>query len=350
MTCFFRMPIAAAMFALLAPLVLLAADAPAVSSNLATVKSKGTLSCGVVREEEDYSKADVHGNRAAFDIDICKALSTAILGTNAKTEFRTFYDEPTAITALRSGKVAVIATATPNLTNTAALGVSFSPVILFDGQGFLVRKNSGITNPRDLAGKKVCFIAETSNADNLPAYAARENINLFPFPFEEEGEMEAAMYTANCAAMTSDITQLANTRARFNVRAREFDILPQLIAKDPLAVAYMPGDRSWAAVIDATVSALLVAEERGVTAANVEAKRSESADLTLQAFFAKNSGLATRLQLDPDWAVRVIKSVGNYGEMYERDLGTKSPLQLPRGLSNLWNRGGLLYAPPLGPG
>ncbi len=317
-------------------------------SILDTVKTSGALQCGVIREEEDYSKADTHGNRAAFDIDICKAISTAVLGDKGKIVFSAFSDEPSAMQALRAGKVQVIATATPSVTNRLLLGVAFSPVMLFDGQGFLVRSASGIHSLADLAGKKVCFIDQTTNVENLTAYAAREKVKLIPFPFEEEGEMEAAMYTANCAAMTTDVTQLANTRARFNVRAKDFDILPQLISKDPLAAAYLPGDPLWASVVDATMSVILQAEESNLTAASIDQQRTDTTDPAIPLYFAAHSGLATTLHLDPDWAVRVIRATGNYGEMYERDLGSKTPLQLPRGINRPWNQGGMLYAPAIG--
>ena len=234
-----------------APLAASSTHAQTAPSILNTVKSTGTLQCGVVREEEDYSKADVHGNRAALDIDLCKAVAAAVIGEKAKTVFQSFPDEPKAIAALRAGKVQIIATATPSLLNQAAVGIGFSPVVLFDGEGFLVLKTSAIHSPKDLAGKKVCFIDQTSNVENLTAYAAREQVKLIPFPFEEQGEMEAAMHTSNCAAVTTDITQLANTRARFNVRAKDFEILPQTISKDPLAIAYLPGDTLWGAAVNA---------------------------------------------------------------------------------------------------
>lgn len=325
-----------------------AAASPATASILANVKSTGTLQCGVIREEEDYSKADTHGNRAAFDIDICKAVSAAVNGDKGKIVFSAFSDEPSAIEALSAGRIQIIATATPSVTNKILLGISFSPVMLMDGQGFLVRKTSGISSTADLAGKKVCFIDQTTNVENLTAWSEREKVQVIPFPFEEEGEMEAAMYTANCAAMTSDITQLANTRARFNVRAKEFDILPQLISKDPLAVAYLPGDAQWSAVIDSTMSVILQAEESKITNADVDQQRTSTADPAIALYFSAKSGLTSRLGLDPDWAVRVIHATGNYGEMYERDLGSKTPLQMPRGLNRLWNQGGMLYAPALG--
>ena len=345
----FAAALLAPLFPLLAPL---GSHAQPAVSILATVRSTGTLQCGVVREEEDYSKADVHGNRAALDVDICKALSASIIGDKAKTVFQSFPDEPKAIEALRAGKVQVLATATVSLMNQSVNGVGFSPVVFFDGEGFLVLKNSGIHSPKDLAGKKVCFIDQTSNVENLTAYGARENVKLIPFPFEEQGEMEAAMYTGNCAAITTDMTQLANTRARFNVRGKEFELLPQTISKDPLAVAYAAGDAQWGAAINATVAAILQAEESGVTAANVESLRNDTGDAVdpaVRVYFASKSGFAGMLRLDPDWAVRTIKAVGNYGEMFDRDLGSKSPLQIPRGMNNQWNQGGMLYAPPTGP-
>ena len=318
------------------------------ADTLAMARSTGQLQCGVVREDEDYSKSDVHGNRAAFDIDVCKAIAAALFGDKQKTLFLTYPDEPKAMDALRAGKIQVVATATASFANNVQGGIAFSPVILFDGQGFLVNKRFHISGLKDLAGKKVCFISETTNQENLTLFAAREHVDLIPFPFEEQGEMEAAMYTANCAATTSDVTQLANTRARYRVRAKEFDILPELISKDPLAVAYLPGDPQWAAVVDATVAAILQAEESGITAANVEQRRTATVDPAIAFYFASSSGVAKVLHLDPDWAVRVVKAVGNYGEMYERDLGGNTPLQLARGVNSLWNHGGLLYAPAMG--
>jgi general L-amino acid transport system substrate-binding protein len=331
--------------ALFLPSCAISSAAPASKEVLETVKTTNTLTCGVIREEEDYSKADTHGNRAALDRDICKGLASAVLGDKGKVIFATYPDEPTAIRALNDGKIEVVATATPGFTNTAVFHVDFSPVIFFDGQGFLVNKASGITDVKQLDGKKVCFIDETTNAVHLPLYGAREKIKFFPFPFEEQGEMEAAMYTANCAAMTTDITQLANTRARFNSRAKEFALLPQLITKDPLAVAYRSGDAQWAAVVDWTIAALIQAEESGVTTANIDQQRETTADPAIQLYFNKSSGMGTTLGLDADWAVRAIKSVGNYGELYERDLGSGSPLNIPRGMNALWSQGGLIYAP-----
>ncbi len=316
-------------------------------SILDTVKSTGTLTCGVIREEEDYSKADTHGNRAALDRDICKAIVSAVVGDKGKVVIATYPDEPAAIKALSEGKVEIIATATPSFVNSNSFHIGFSPVVFFDGQGFLVKTADGFKSAKDLDSKKVCFIDETTNAVYLPLYGAKEKIRFFPFPFEEEGEMEAAMYTANCAAMTTDITQLANTRALFGTRAKEFDLLPEVITKDPLAVAYRDQDPQWANAVNWTVAAIIQAEESGVTSVNVDTLAANNADPAVRIYFGRLSSMATNLALDQTWAVRVIKAVGNYGEMYTRDLGSASPLQIPRGKNALWNKGGLIYAPPV---
>jgi len=333
-------------FTLLVPAVG-AADNHGPASTLATVKSTGALVCGVIREEEDYSKSDTHGNRAQLDSDLCKLLGAAVLGDKAKVLFVTFPDEPAAIQGLNKGKVQVVATATPSYINKIAFHVGFSPTVFFDGQGFLVKKNSGITAAKDLDGKKVCFIDQTTNADYLPLYGEREHIHFVPFPFEEQGEMEAAMYTANCAAISTDVTQLANTRAHYGPRAKEFEILPQVITKDPLAVAYRADDAEWGKVVDWTVSAILQAEESGITAANAAQQRESAADPAVQLYFSKASRVGATLGLDADWAVRAVQSAGNYGEIYERDLGSGSPLHILRGMNALWDQGGLLYADPM---
>lgn len=324
--------------------VLVAAPAFA-ESTLDHVRSAHALSCGIVTDEDDYSKADRHGNLAALGADYCKALAGAVLGPNAKVLVYPYPDEPEGLRGVRAGTVAVLAGATPNVENSVAFGIGFGPPLFYDGQGFLVAKKSHIGTLSDLAGKQLCFISGTDAEDALRS-SAMQSIAYLPFPFEERGEMEAALFTGHCQAITGDISALAGFRRMFRARAADFTILPATIAKDPFAPAYRNGDTQWAAIVAWTVNALIEAEEDGVTAANIAAMQ-KSGDRRVRLLLGDTPGIGRSLGLDDAWAARAIAAVGNYGEMYERDVGHGSALKLDRGLNALWTHGGLIYAAPL---
>ena len=315
-------------------------------STLAKIKAAGSLPCGINIEEPEYSLQDAHGSHAALDHDICQALAVAVLGPETKFTVTPFQDEEDALKALKSGQIAVLATGTPNYINTSNGSFGFAPPIYYDYQGFLVNKTIGINSPRDLAGKKICFLTGTEIENQLEGYMLREKIKWLPFPFSEEGEMEAAFVTRNCAAISADVSQLSYERIAFKNMASNFEILPDVIAKDPLAPTYRLDDPQWAAIINWTVEALIQAEESGVTQANLaEMKRSD--DLVIRRLLGVQRGYGQFIGLDDAWAARVIEAVGNYGEMYARDFGSGSARKLPRGPNNLWTQGGLMYALPI---
>jgi general L-amino acid transport system substrate-binding protein len=323
-----------------------AAPAALAGPTLDKIKANGALPCGINTELPEYSTQDAHGNHSAFDQDICKAVAVAVLGPNAKFTIVPFRDEQEALKALQSGEIALLATGSPNFINTASTGLGFARPIFYDYQGFLVNKTMGITSPKDLAGKKVCFLGGTEIEIQLQGYMQRENIKWLPFSFQEEGEMEAAFVTGNCAAVSADVSQLAYERLAFKNRARNYEILPEVIAKDPLAPAYRLDDAQWASIVNWTVEALMQAEESAVTQANLAAmKRSD--DPLIRRLLGAQRGYGQFIGLEDAWAARVIEAVGNYGEMFERDLGAGSLMKLPRGPNNLWTQGGLMYALPL---
>ena len=315
-------------------------------ATLKKIKAADSLSCGSNIDQPEYSLEDAHGSHVALDQDICKALAVAVLGANAKLTVVSFRVESEALQALKAGEVDVLATATPNFINIAKGSFGFARPVYYDYQGYLVDNRLGITSPRDLAGRKICFLGGTEIEAQLEAYMLREKIKWLPFAFSEEGEMEAAFVTGNCAAISADISQLSYERTTFKNMAKFFDILPDVIAKDPLAPAYRLGDPQWAAIVDWTVEALIQAEESGVTQANVEEMK-KSDDLVIRRLLGVQRGYAPSIGLDDAWAARIIETVGNYGEMFERDLGSGSPRKLPRGPNNLWTRGGLMYALPM---
>ena len=313
---------------------------------LEKIRAAGSLTCGVDFEEVEYSMEDAHGNHSLFDIDICKAIAVAVLGPNAKSIVVPYRAEADALEGLKGGKFAVLATGSVNLSNTADTGIGFAPTILHDSQALMVNTTMGIHAPQDLAGKKICVLGSTEIERQLEGYLGREKIKAVLFPFSEEGEMEAAFITGNCAAITADRTQLGYERIAFKGMAKDFLILPDVIAKDPLAPAYRLDDPEWAAIVNWVVEALIQAEESGVTSTNLTASK-KSEDPVVMRLLGTHRGWGQYLRLDDGWAANVIGAVGNYGEMYERDLGAGSVMKLDRGPNNLWSKGGLMIAAPM---
>ncbi len=317
-------------------------------SALDRIRAAHSLPCGVIQEEEDYSHAEDHGNRAAFDLDMCKAVAVAVLGKGAAFTIKVFPAEQDGVDALRRGEVELLASASPTVRNETVEGLGFTRPTFYDGEGLMILNNAAIRSPLDLAGKKICFVIESRSETGLRDYATREHISYIWYPFSEAGEMEAAFFTGNCDALAGDVSQLANTRAIDPKRAHDFTILPQILREDPLAAAYRQGDPRFAAVVNAVVDALIEAEELRVTRANAgSASMASSPVFAVQALLGRPLGTGTLLGLDQHWARNVIEATGNYGEMFARDLGEDSPLRLARGENRLWTEGGLMYAPLL---
>ncbi len=311
------------------------------------VRADHSLTCGVIKEEEDYSRATDHGNRAAFDIDMCKAVAVAILGPGAPFTVKIYPDEPAGVKALIAGEVELLPTASPTLAHEVQNGLGFTRPTFYDAQGFLVATASGIRTARELADKKVCFLTGSEADPGLRAFAAREHLSYIWYPFSEAGEMEAAFFTGNCIAVTSDVTQLANMRAIDPRRAGEFKILPERIRKDPLAAAYRQADVQFGAIVNWTVEALIQAEELGVTAANLASLKT-STDPYVQTLLGRPLATGRLLGLDQHWSTHVLEATGNYGEIYERDFGAGSRLRIDRGENRLGIHGGLMSAVPPG--
>ena len=323
----------------------LSAHSAFAGSVLDKVHTARSLSCGVIKEEEDYSRATDHGNRAAFDLDMCKAVAVATLGAGAHFSVNVFPDEPAAIKALKEDHVDLVPSASPTVENTAA-GIAFARTTLHDGESLMIPNNPAIHSAADLADKKICFVITSASETGLRTYAARRHISYIWYPFSEVGEMEAAFFTRNCAALAGDVTQLANTRAINRAQSSAYTILPDTFRSDPLAPAYKAGDPQFAAIVNWTVEALIEAEELGVTQANVEAML-KSDDAEVQQLLGRPLGTGKLLQLDTHWSAQVIKAVGNYGEMFDRDLGANSPLRINRGLDRLAKDGGTMIASPV---
>ena len=321
------------------------------SSTLSSVRASGVLRCGINVEEAESSTSDDHGNRRAFDLDVCRAVAEAVLGKRAKVSTSDYPDDRTSMEALRRGEVEIIPTLTDDFTHSAGTQIQFTRPVLWDGVGFLIPANSRVTLARQLSGRKICFLAETAVEESVRSWFAHNDLSFVPFPFQEEGEMQAAFATGNCGALAGDQTRLAQIREALAQNHEWSRLLPEQITKDPLAAAYRAGDPQWAAIVNWVMEVLIQAEESGVTQANVDRLRTVSSgpgsdDPALRFMLGGSHEIGSKLGLDDDWAVHVIDATGNYGEMFDRDLGRASNLKLPRGANKLLSKGGSMVALP----
>ena len=322
------------------------------SPTLARVRAEGVLRCGIDQEEAEYSTSDDHGNREAFDSDLCRAVATAVLGKNARVTTTKYPDDRTAMNGLNGNEVEMVSTLTDDFTHAVGSHLQFTRPVLWDGVGFLAQDGSPVTRAQQLSGKKICFLDETAVEESVRAWFAREHLDFLPFPFQEEGEMEAAFATGDCGALAGDRTRLAETRAVLARHGKWARLLPETISKDPLAAAVRDDDPQWAAIVNWVIETLVQAEESGVTRANAEAMRARAAkaegvDPVLRFLLGGSHQMGSALGLDDDWVARVVEATGNYGEIYERDLGSGSAMELPRGANNLREHGGAMMALPV---
>lgn len=320
------------------------------STTLARVHAAGVLRCGIDIEEAEYTTTDDNGNRAAFDAELCRAVSVAVLGVNAQVNVTQYPDDTAAITALNAGAVDMVATLPDDFTHATTPHLAFTRPVLWDGVGFLLLSKSAVTRARQLSEKKICFLAETQVEESTRAWFAREHLDFVPFPFQEEGEMQAAFATGNCGALAGDHTRLAQTRAAMKLHGKSTRLLTESISKDPLAAAVRDDDRLWLSIVSWAMEVLLQAEESSITQANVLDLQARAAQQTYpqrRFLLGASHQVGEPLGLDNDWAVRVIHATGNYGEIYERTLGSGSPMKLPRGDNRLYRDGGAMLALPM---
>lgn len=324
-----------------------AQSSSANESTLARVRAAGVLRCGIDTEEAEYTTSDDHGNREAFDADLCRAVAVAVLGKDALVRVTHYPDDRAAMHGLNASEVEMVATLSDDFTHAVGTHLAFTQPVLWDGVGFLVLAQTPTMRARQLSGKKICFLAETTVEESVRAWFTRAHLEFVPFPFQEEGEMQAAFATGNCGALAGDRTRLAETRAEFTRRGRLTRLLSETISQDPLAAAVRDDDPQWAALVNWVMEALIQAEESGVTQANVKAMRARAdSDSLLRFLLGGSREIGPALDLDDDWAARVIAVTGNYGEIYERDLGSASVMKLPRGENNLRAHGGAIAALP----
>jgi len=330
-----------------AALATLAALPAHAGKTLDGIKARGTVVCGVNTGLAGFGAADSAGKWTGLDVDMCRAMAAATLGDAEKVKYVPLNAQQ-RFTALQSGEVDVLSRNTTfSLTRDASLGLNVTAVTYYDGQGFMVPVKSKIKSAKQLKGQTVCVQSGTTTEKNLTDYSKANGLNIKPVVFEKLEAAENAYFTGRCIAYTTDASGLASTRNKVAKVPADHIILPELISKEPLGPMVRRGDDEWFAIVKWTIYGLLEAEEYGITQANVDALKASSKDPVVQRILGTSEDTGKLLGLSKDWMGTAIKATGNYGEIFERNVGPKSALGLPRGANNLWNKGGLMYAYPV---
>jgi general L-amino acid transport system substrate-binding protein len=333
-------------FAATAIAVALAAAPALAGPTLDKIKSQGAIVCGVSTGLAGFSLADSQGKYTGLDVDFCRALAAAVLGDANKVKFAPLSAQQ-RFTALQSGEVDLLSRNTTwTLQRDTQLGLDFAPTMYYDGQGFMVAKKLGVKSAKELNGATVCVQPGTTTELNLADYFRANKIQFKPVVIEKLDEVEQAFFSGRCDAYTTDASGLAATRVSKAPKPDDYVILPEIISKEPLAPAVRHGDNEWLDIVKWTVYALIEAEEKGVSSKNVD-EMLKSDDPNVKRLLGATPGMGKSLNLDEKWAYNAIKQVGNYGEIFDRNVGKDSPLKLERGLNDLWTRGGLQYAMPI---
>lgn len=324
------------------------AAAPVVvaGNTLKTVMDRGMLVCGGNQAVPGFGFLNEDGSFSGFDIDFCHALAAALFGDPSKVEIR-----PTTaqerFTALQTGEIDVlIRNTTRTLTRDTELGLNFTATTFYDGQGMMVRGDSGITSLDQLGGATVCVQAGTTTELNLADSFSSRGLEYTPLVFDTADEVAGAYEEGRCDAFTTDISGLVARRTIMADPSAHI-ILEEVMSKEPLGPSVRHGDDQWYDIVQWVVFATMQAEEFGITSANIDEIRSSTEDPGIRFLLGLEGDMGLKLGLSNDWAYNVIKLVGNYGEIYDRNLGPETPTYIPRGINSLWTDGGLIYAPPI---
>ena len=334
--------------AALAAATLALGAAPAYAGKtIDAIKARGQLVCGVNTGLAGFSQADSSGNWSGFDVDFCRAIAASLLGDATKVKWVPLVAAQ-RFAALQSGEVDILSRNTTwTLTRDASLGLSFTGVTYYDGQGFMVPVKGKMKSAKQLKNATVCVQSGTTTEKNLTDYSKSNNLNIKPVVFEKLEAATGAYFSGRCQAYTTDASGLASTRNKEAKNPAEHLILPELISKEPLGPVVRRGDDEFFAIARWVIFGLIEAEEYGITMTNVDAMQRDSKDPVVGRLLGSTEDTGKLLGLDKEWLVRAIKATGNYGEIFERNVGPKTALALPRGTNNLWSKGGLIYAPPV---
>lgn len=328
-----------------AALSLVPASAQGQSTTVDTIKKRGQLVCGVSQGSAGLSLADNQGRWSGLDVDFCKAFAAAVLNAPDKVRYVPLSSQQ-RFPALQSGEIDVLnRNTTVTSGRDAGMNVTAPAIVSYDGQGFMVPKKLGVKSAKDLDGAQVCVQPGTSNEQNLVDWFATHRMQYRAVVIENLVELEKAFYAGRCDVYLSDASTLAASRSSRAGNADDFVILPERVNKSPLSPWVRDSDSQWIDIVKWTVHAVVTAEELGITAKNIDSF-SNSKDPQVRRLLGIDAGIGKSFGLCDKWAYNVIKAVGNYGEIWDRNVGPKTPLKLERGPNALWNKGGLFYAPP----
>jgi general L-amino acid transport system substrate-binding protein len=323
----------------------LVASAACGAATLDTVKARGELVCGVSPGVPGFSLPDQQGNWTGLDVDFCRAVAAAIFDDPTKVKFVPL-DPKDRFTALASATIDILSRqATWTLQRDTQLGLHFSVIDFYDGQAMMVRKSLKVATAKDFNDASVCVQGGTTTQLNLADYFRINDIKYEPVNFASGDEASKAFEAGRCDVFTTDASALFAYRLKLS-NPDDFVVLPERISKEPLGPVVRRGDEAWADLVKWVHFAMVDAEELGLTSANVD-EALKSANPEIKRFLGVEDNLGTGLGVPKDWAYRIVKKVGNYGEVYDRNFGPSTKLAIPRGLNNLWTKGGLQYAPPV---
>jgi len=315
-------------------------------ATLDAVKAKGYLQCGVTTGLAGFSAADEKGSWTGLDVDTCRAVAAAVFGDADKVRF-TPLTAKERFTALQSGEIDLLSRNTTwSLTRDTNLGLNFTGVNYYDGQGFMVSKDLGVSSARELDGAAICIQAGTTTELNLADYFRTHGMSYTPVTYDKSDETVKGFAAGRCDVLTSDQSQLYALRIKLDDPESAI-VLPEVVSKEPLGPVVRNGDEDWFKIVRWALFAMLNAEELGVTSANVDELKNASSSPEIQRLLGLSGIKGQGLGLSDDWAYNIVKQVGNYGEMFERNVGMGSPLKISRGLNALWRDGGIQYAPPI---
>lgn len=320
------------------------AQVASASATLESVKEKGYLSCGVSTGLPGFSNPDDKGQWSGLDVDVCRAVAAATLKDASKVKFVPLTAKE-RFTALQSGEIDVLSRNTTwTLTRDASLGLNFTGVSYYDGQGFMVKKDLGVKSAKALDGASICIQSGTTSELNLADYFRANNMEYQPVVFDTSDGTAKGFDAGRCDVLTSDQSQLYALRVRLS-KPDSAVVLPEVISKEPLGPVVRQGDDQWFNIVKWSLAAMINGEELGLNSNNVKAQKASS-DPNIRRLLGIDGPKGKGLALDDDWSLRIIEQVGNYEEIFNRNVGAESPLQIERGLNALWNDGGILYAPP----
>ncbi|MCF8059748.1 MAG: amino acid ABC transporter substrate-binding protein [Bacteriovoracaceae bacterium] len=315
-------------------------------SILEKVKKRKMVNCGTTMGVAGFSAPDSQGNWSGIEVDVCRAVAAAVLGDPKKVKFVSLSGQA-RFTALQSGEVDILSRVTTwTLSRDTSLGLNFGPTIFYDGQGFMVRRKDKVKKIKDLNGATICTQQGTTSELNLADYFRANRLKMKTVVFESNDEVTQAFFKGRCDAFTNDASGLVAERSKTK-NPDDYLIMEEVISKEPLGPAVVHGDDQWFDIVKWSVFTMIGAEEFNIDSKNVDKVKGSTEVPNIKRLLGVTPGNGKSLGLSEDWAYNIIKMVGNYREIFDRNIGKDSPLKLERGLNNLWTKGGLLYAPPI---